>query len=191
MSNKDCQEEVVNILNETQALLKGHFILRSGLHSGHFFQCARLGEHLTHISRLATLMLEKLGDLHFQTVIALAMGGLVIGQEVARQAQARYIFLEKIDSKLALKRDFKIAAQEKILLVEDVVTRGGRLREALTIIEENGGEMVGIAALIDRSGGKAAFPVPYFSLLNLSFPTYEADDLPKELESIPAIRPGH
>ena len=191
MDSHNSQEEVLKILSEAQALLEGHFILRSGLHSGHFFQCARLGEDLNAINRLATLMLDKVADLHFETVIALAMGGLVIGQEVARQSGARYLFLEKVDNKLALKRNFKIKDQEKILLVEDVVTRGGRLQEALTIIEQNRGNVVGIATLVDRGGDKPIFTVPYFSLLQLSFPTYEADALPEELQSIPAIRPGH
>ncbi len=190
MEKNDCQEESLRIFSDTRALLKGHFILRSGLHSSHFFQCARVGEHLDQVSRLATLMLEKVGNLDFQTVLALAMGGLVIGQEVARQAKARYLFVEKVDNRLVLRRNFEITAHEKILLVEDVITRGGRLREALAIIKENGGEPAGIATLVDRSGGEASFDVPFFSLLKLSFPTYEADALPEELKCIPATQPG-
>lgn len=182
--------EVLQLFRDSGALLEGHFVLRSGLHSGHFFQCARVGEQLDKIERLATLLLQKLDLNSFDTVLAPAMGGLVIGQEVARQAKKRFIFVEKVDDKLALRRNFKIAKGERILVVEDVITRGGRAQEALDIVAAEGGTAAGIAVLVDRSEGKASFSVPFTSLLVFSFPTYEADKLPPEIAALPATKPG-
>ena len=184
------QQEVLNIFKRTQALLEGHFILRSGLHSGHFFQCAQVCQHMDAVERLAQLLVGKLASLNFQTVLAPAMGGLVIGQEVARQAKVRFIFAEKENNVLVLRRGFKIAPGERVLVVEDVVTRGGRVVECLDIIRKLGGEVAGVAMLVDRSAGQTRFDVPIVSLLELSFPTYAADAVPAELAKLPATKPG-
>jgi len=186
----DRQSEVLEIFTNSKALLQGHFVLRSGLHSEYFFQCAQVCQYMNHVERLATLLLEKIGDLEFSTVLAPAMGGLVIGQEIARQAGARYIFAEKVNDSLALRRGFKIAPGEKVLVVEDVITRGGRALEAINIVRENGGVPAGLAVLVDRSEGKAAFDIPWFSLVQLSFPTYAPDQLPPELAAKPIEKPG-
>ena len=182
--------EVLDIFNRTGALLRGHFVLRSGLHSGHFFQCAKVGEHMPEISRLAELLIAKLADLSFDTVLAPAMGGLVIGQEVARQTGSRYIFAEKVDDRLVVRRGFKLNPGEKILVVEDVVTRGGRVRECLDIIADSPADCAGVAMMVDRSGGERDLPVQVVSLLELTFPTYAADQLPPELAAIPVEKPG-
>ena len=184
------REEILDIFRETGALLRGHFVLRSGLHSGHFFQCARLGEHIDMVARLAELLLQRIDIDGFKTVLAPAMGGLVFGQEVARQANKRYIFAEKVDDRLVLRRGFQIAAGERILVVEDVITRGGRVREALEIIGREGGVAAGVAVIVDRSEGKARFDAPLTALLEMSFPTFSADDLPEELKAIPVEKPG-
>jgi orotate phosphoribosyltransferase len=184
------QQEVLNIFTRTKALLQGHFILRSGLHSGHFFQCAQVCQHMDAVERLAQLLLPKLSNLNFQTVLSPAMGGLVIGQEVARQAKARFIFAEKENNVLVLRRGFKLAPGEKVLIVEDVVTRGGRVLECVDIIRKAGGEVAGVAMLVDRSAGQSRFDVPAISLLEMSFPTYPADKLPPELAALPASKPG-
>ena len=184
------QQEVLTIFKRTQALLEGHFILRSGLHSGHFFQCAQVCQHMDAVERLAQLLVGKLASLNFQTVLAPAMGGLVIGQEVARQAKVRFIFAEKENNVLVLRRGFKIAPGERVLVVEDVVTRGGRVAECLDIIRKLGGEVAGVAMLVDRSAGQTRFDVPVVSLLELSFPTYAADAVPAELAKLPATKPG-
>lgn len=183
--------EVLNIFRDAGALLEGHFILRSGLRSGHFFQCARVGEHLHHITRLAEMLIAKLpGDLECETVIAPAMGGLVIGQEVARQLGKRYIFAEKDNDRLALRRNFRIANEERVLVVEDVITRGGRVRETIDLVDSRGGFVAAVAVLVDRSAGEARFDVPLISLLEMNFPTYEPDRIPSALRNIPAIKPG-
>lgn len=184
------QQEVLDIFTRTKALLQGHFVLRSGLHSGHYFQCAQVCQHLAEVERLAQLLLAKIQGVAFQTVLAPAMGGLVIGQEMARQARARYIFAEKENDVLRLRRGFRLAAGESVLLVEDVVTRGGRVRECLDLIREAGGTPAGVAMLVDRSQGTTRFEVPTSSLLELSFPTYPADRLPESLARLPVEKPG-
>ena len=183
-------QEVIEIFTRTGALLQGHFVLRSGLHSAHYFQCAQVCQHLAEVGRLAELLLGRLRSTAFQTVLAPAMGGLVIGQEVARQARARFLFAEKEANALVLRRGFRLAAGERVLVVEDVVTRGGRVQECLEIIRRAGGVPAGIAMLVDRSAGSARFDVPTFSLLEMSFPTYPADRLPEALARLPVEHPG-
>lgn len=184
------QDEVLDIFKRTKALLQGHFILRSGLRSEYFFQCAQVCQYMAEVTRLIELLKPKLDGVAFETVLAPAMGGLVVGQEVARQFDKRYIFVEKVDDKLALRRNFKINEGEKILIVEDVITRGGRVNEAIDIVKENGGIVSGIAVLVDRSQGNASFDYPLYSLLELGFPTYDPENLPDHLKDIPAIKPG-
>ncbi len=184
------QQEVLDIFVRTQALLHGHFVLRSGLHSGHYFQCAQVCQQMDAVTRLTQLLLPKLEALSFTTVLAPAMGGLVIGQEVARQARVRYIFAEKENNVLVMRRGFKIAPGEKVLIVEDVVTRGGRVLECLEIIRQARGLPVGVAMLVDRSAGAVRFDVPAISLLQLSFPTYPADQVPESLAKLPVEKPG-
>lgn len=186
------QQEILDIFTRTRALLTGHFVLRSGLHSGHYFQCAQVCQHMDAVERLAELLVAKVRShgLKFDTVLAPAMGGLVIGQELARQARARYIFAEKENNVLVLRRGFTFAPGERVLVVEDVVTRGGRVIECLDLIRKGGGTATGIAMLVDRSAGAARFEVPAVNLLELSFPTYPADAVPEALARIPVQKPG-
>lgn len=184
------QQEVLDIFTRTKALLRGHFVLRSGLHSGHYFQCAQVCQHMDAVERLGELLVRKLGSLEFTTVLAPAMGGLVIGQEVARQTKRRYLFAEKENNVLVLRRGFTLSPGERVLIVEDVVTRGGRVIECINIVRQAGGVPVAVAMLVDRSAGTTRFDVPAISLLELSFPTYAADSLPPELAALPVEKPG-
>lgn len=189
----DTDDEVLAIFRRTRALLEGHFVLRSGLHSGHFFQCAQVCQHMREVERLAELLVERLrrspvGE--FTTVLAPAMGGLVIGQEVARRCGSRYVFAEKVDDRLTVRRGFTFAPGERVLVVEDVITRGGRVQECLDILQQAGAHAVGVAVLVDRSSGPTQFSVPLVSLLTMGFPTYAADKLPPELAALPATKPG-
>jgi orotate phosphoribosyltransferase len=186
------QEEVLEIFTRTRALLRGHFVLRSGLHSGHYFQCAQVCQQMDAVERLAELLLAKVraAGWSFSTVLAPAMGGLVIGQEVARQARARYLFCEKENNILVMRRGFTLAPQERVLVVEDVVTRGGRVVECLDIVRAAGGTVAGVAMMVDRSAGAIRFDAPSVSLLELSFPTYPADAVPEALARIPVEKPG-
>lgn len=183
-------DEVIQIFRDSGALLEGHFVLRSGLHSGHFFQCAQVCQYMDKVTRLAEVMVPMLRDYGATTVVGPAMGGLVIGQEVARQLGLRFIFLEKVDDKLALRRNFKFEPGEKVLIIEDVITRGGRVVEAIQQCREHGAEPVAVGVIVDRSNGATSFDIPHHSLAELSFPTYEADKLPPELAELPATKPG-
>ncbi len=142
------------------------------------------------VTRLSELLCAKLRQFSFRTVLAPAMGGLVIGQEIARQTQSRYIFAEKENNVLVLRRGFKFEPGEPVLIAEDVVTRGGRVLECIDLVRQGGGVPVGLAMLVDRSAGAARFEVPAISLLELSFPTYAADQVPEALAKIPVEKPG-
>lgn len=183
-------DEVVQIFRDSGALLEGHFVLRSGLHSGHFFQCAQVCQYMDKVTRLAEIMVPLLRDYGAATVVGPAMGGLVIGQEVARQLDLRFLFLEKVDDKLELRRNFKFEPGEKVLIIEDVITRGGRVVEAIGKCREHGAEPVAVGVIVDRSNGETCFDIPHHSLAKLCFPTYEAGKLPPELADTPAIKPG-
>jgi len=183
-------DEVIQIFKESGALLEGHFLLRSGLHSAHFFQCAQVCQYMDKVTRLAELMVEKLKEYGATTVVGPAMGGLVIGQEVARQMGLRFLFLEKVEDQLELRRNFKFETGEKVLIVEDVITRGGRVAEAIEKCRQHGAKPVAVGVIVDRSNGATSFDIPHHSLAELSFPTYAADQLPSELQGIEAIKPG-
>ena len=184
------QDEVLQIFRDTGALLEGHFILRSGLHSRQFFQCALALQQMPVVEKLGAALAAKVRTLGASTVIAPAMGGLVIGQEVARQLGLRFIFVEKEEGKLVLRRGFRLAPGEKILVVEDVVTKGGRVQETLDIVRANGGQTVGIAMVVDRSNGAVKFDAPHVSLIALQVETFDPTKLPPDLARIPAVKPG-
>src|SRR6202000_353365 len=157
------QNEVLQVFRDTGALLEGHFVLRSGLHSRQFFQCALALQSMPTVEKFGEALANKVRTLDIATVIAPAMGGLVLGQEVARQLKCRFIFVEKEEGKLVLRRGFKIAPGEKILLVEDVVTKGGRVQETLDIVRAHQGDVVGVAMAVDRSNRIVNLGVPTFS----------------------------
>ena len=182
--------EVLQIFRESGALLEGHFVLRSGLHSRQYFQCALALQQMPVVEKFGAELARQVKLLGAATVVAPAMGGLVLGQEVARQLGLRFIFVEKEQGKLALRRGFKIAPGERILVVEDVVTKGGRVQETLDIVREHGGQVVGVAMAVDRSGGAVSFGLPMISLISLQVETFEPDRLPPDLAAIPAVKPG-
>jgi orotate phosphoribosyltransferase len=182
--------EALSLFKKTGALLEGHFVLRSGLHSRQYFQCALALQEMPIVERFGAALAKKIASLRPKTIISPAMGGLVIGQEVARQLNARFIFAEKEEGKLVLRRGFKIAAGEEIVLVEDVVTQGGRVKETIDIVRQNQGNLLGVAMLVDRSGGSIQFGVPAFSLIQINVETFPANALPPDLAAIPPLKPG-
>lgn len=182
--------EALQIFRDTGALLEGHFVLRSGLHSRQFFQCALALQQMPVVENFGRALAGKVRSLGAAIVISPALGGLVIGQEVARQLGLRFIFVEKEDGHLALRRGFKIAPGERILVVEDVVTKGGRVQETIDIVRQNRGSVVGVAMIVDRSNGTVNLGVPTFSLIALNVETFEPDKLPPDLAAIPATKPG-
>lgn len=183
-------DDALQIFRRTGALLEGHFILRSGLHSRQFFQCALALQQMPVVEELGGALAARVSSLGATTIISPAMGGLVIGQEVARQLRARFIFVEKEEGRLVLRRGFKISPGERILVVEDVVTKGGRVQETLDIVRANGGQVAGVAMMVDRSNGAVNFGVPTFSLIALTVETFEPDKLPPDLAGTPAVKPG-
>jgi orotate phosphoribosyltransferase len=184
------QNEVLQVFRDSGALLEGHFILRSGLHSRQFFQCALALQYMPVVEKLGAALAAKVRGLGPVTILSPAMGGLVIGQEVARQLGVRFIFVEKEEGRLVLRRGFKIAAGEKLVIVEDVVTKGGRVQETMAIARAWEGDVVAVAMVVDRSNGVAQLGVPLFSLIALNVETFEPENLPPELKVIPAVKPG-
>ncbi len=182
--------EALDLFRSTGALLEGHFVLRSGLHSRQFFQCALALQSMPIVERFGAALAEKLRELKAETVIAPAMGGLVIGQEVARQLGIRFIFAEKEEGRLVLRRGFRIRPGERLLVVEDVVTKGGRVQETIDIVRAHQGTVVGVAMVVDRSDGTVNLGVPTFSLIRLQVETFPPDQLPADLAAIPATKPG-
>ena len=167
------KDEALQIFRDSGALLEGHFVLRSGLHSRQFFQCALALQQMPVVEKFGEALAAKVKTLGAVTRGFTGDGyGLVIGQEVARQLGLRFIFVEKEEGKLVLRRGFKIGPGEKILVVEDVVTKGGRVQETLDIVRAHGGNVVGVAMVVDRSNGKVNFGVPLESLISLQVETF-------------------
>ncbi len=184
------ETEILQVFRETGALLEGHFVLRSGLHSRQYFQCALALQQMPTVEKFGAALAPKLAGLGAVTVVSPAMGGLVLGQEVARQLRLRFIFVEKEEGKLVLRRGFKIAPGEKVLVIEDVVTKGGRVQETIDIVRAHGGVVLAVGVAVDRSGGQAAFGVPMYSLLRMSVENFPADKLPPDLAALPPMKPG-
>jgi orotate phosphoribosyltransferase len=184
-------EDLLALFRKTGALLDGHFVLRSGLHSREYFQCAILLSHTDIAERVCTMLAQKLRGFDCDSVISPALGGIIVGQEVARSLGKRHIFAEKEDGKLVLRRGFKIDNDEKFIVVEDVVTRGGRVRETIDIVRAAGGIVTAVGVIVDRSGkSKPDFGCPFVSLVEMNVENFAADQLPPDLAKIPAVKPG-
>lgn len=183
--------EVLALFRETDALLDGHFVLRSGLHSRQFFQCALLLQHPKIAERVCGLLAEKLRGIEGDSIISPALGGIIVGHEVGRALGKRHIFAEKEEGRLVLRRGFQIGKGERFIIAEDVVTRGGRVQETIDIVRAHGGVVAAVGVLVDRSGGaRPDFGCPFVSLVELNVETFSADHLPSDLANTPAIKPG-
>ncbi len=187
------KDEVLAEFKAAGALLEGHFILSSGLRSPNYLQCARVLMDPRRAERLCAVLARqvkaRIGD-KIDLVASPAMGGVIVGYEMARQLGVESVFFERVDGKLVLRRGFTIPKGARVLMVEDIVTTGLSSRECIAGINEEGGVTVGAACLIDRSNGKADLGVPLEALTRLDIPTYPADGLPQELAAIPAVKPG-
>ncbi len=184
-------EDLLALFRKTGALLDGHFVLRSGLHSRQFFQCALLLQHTEIAADVCGHLAEKLSAFACDSVISPALGGIVVGQEVGRSLGKRHIFAEKDASGLILRRGFTIAPGERFVVAEDVVTRGGRVQETIDIVRQHGGVVVGVGVIVDRSGGnRPDFGCPFVSLIEMNVETFGAENIPADLAAIPAIKPG-
>lgn len=172
------------------ALLEGHFRLTSGLHSPGYLQCALVLQHPTEAEACGAAIADRVRSLAPDVVLSPALGGIVIGQEVARALGVRAIFAERQDGRLTLRRGFSIERGEKVLVVEDVVTTGGSTQETIDVARAAGAKVVGAAAIIDRSGGQQRIDVPFHALATIALPTYQAEACPLCAEGQPVVKPG-
>ncbi len=187
------EDEILAEFRAAEALLEGHFILSSGLHSPRYLQCARVLMDPRRAARLAEALAARIPREireRIDIVVSPAMGGVVIGHEMGRALGVEALFVERPGGTFELRRGFRLAPGQRVLLVEDVVTTGLSSHEAMKAIAEAGGEVIAAASLVDRSNGAADMGVPFFPLLRLSVPAYEADALPPELAATPAEKPG-
>ena len=184
-------EDILALFRETGALLDGHFILRSGLHSREYFQCALLLQDTRIAAKVCGWLADKLRKFDCDTVISPALGGIIVGQEVGRSLGKRHIFVEKDEGMLVLRRGFQVSPAENFVVVEDVVTRGGRVQETINIVRAHGGVVSAVAVIVDRSGeAKPDFGCPFVSLVEMRVENFPADNLPPDLAKIPAVKPG-
>ena len=185
-------KESLEILKETNALIEGHFILSSGLHSPKYVQCAQLLSKPDKASKICDSLAEKIKE-HFKEVdliLSPAMGGIIVGYDVGRILNIETIFSERVDGKFELRRNFSIKENSKVLIVEDVITTGKSSLECSKIVEDNNAIIVGYACLIDRSNGKSAIKEKIVSQVKMDIPTYTEKNLPKNLLTLKAIKPG-
>lgn len=187
------EEELLSEFRAADALLEGHFILSSGLHSSHYLQCARVLMDPMRASSLASALAASMPRevrSKVEIVVSPALGGVIAGHEMARALGVEALFVERPEGSFELRRGFRLKPGQQVLLMEDVVTTGLSSREAIAAVERAGGEVIAAACLVDRSNGVADLGVPLFPLLRLSIPSYEADALPEALASLPAEKPG-
>ncbi|HSK11206.1 MAG TPA: orotate phosphoribosyltransferase [Vicinamibacterales bacterium] len=184
------RDDLLDLFRRSSALLEGHFRLSSGLHSSGYLQCALVLQHPQHAAVLGAAIADRVRDLRPATVLSPALGGLIIGHEVARALGARAIFAEREDGVLRLRRGFTLTEAERVLVVEDVVTTGGSTRETMQVARAAGAQVLAAAAVVDRSGGAAGLDVPFEALVSLSLPTYDPARCPLCAEGVPLTKPG-
>ena len=187
------EDEILSEFRSVDALLEGHFLLSSGRHSAYYLQCARLLMNPERAGRIALAISQKMPRelrSEVQAVISPAMGGIIIGHEMGRALGVDALFVERPEDVFGLRRGFTLAPGTKVLMVEDVVTTGLSSREAIAAIEAAGGVVIAAAAVVDRSAGTVDLGVPFYPLIQLSFPTYAPDELPPELAATEAVKPG-
>lgn len=184
------EETILQVFKDTKALLEGHFQLSSGLHSGKYMQCARVLQYPQYSAILCQDLAHKFKHLGIDVVIGPALGAVVVAQELGRALNARAIFSERENGKMALRRGFEIEKGEKVLAVEDVITTGGSLQEVIALVKQAGGELVSVGALVDRSQGKVNFGVPHQTLVQVQAEAFPPEKCPMCQKKIPVEKPG-
>ena len=185
-------KESLKILKETNALLEGHFILSSGLHSSQYIQCAQLLSKPFKAEKICLSLAEKIRKEfeNIDLIVSPAMGGIVVGYEIGRLLRKETIFAERVNNKFELRRGFKINKNSKVLIVEDVITTGKSSLECSNLVEKFGAEIIAYACIIERANGKSNIKKKIISQIEIDIPTYQKNNLPNNLSSIPAIKPG-
>ena len=184
------REEILEIFKETGALLEGHFILTSGLHSDKYFQCAKVLQYPWHAETLCREITDHFKNERIDVIVSPAVGGIVFGQEIGRLLGVRAIFAERVEGQMTLRRGFSISPEERVLVAEDVTTTGGSVKEVMEVVKQAGGEIKAVTSLVDRSSGKAKFGVPYFSLFQMEVKNYDPENCPLCRKGSTAIKPG-
>jgi orotate phosphoribosyltransferase len=184
------EKEIVEIFEKSGALLNGHFLLTSGRHSNKYFQCAKVLQYPEYTGKICRLISDYFKSYNIDTVIAPAIGGIVVGQEVARQLSKRSIFAERENKALTLRRGFSLEKGEKVLVCEDVVTTGGSVFEVIDIVKNCRAEVVGVGFIVDRSNGKVNFGCPRFSAIKLEVVSFPPEDCPLCKQGIELVKPG-
>ena len=186
MNNK----EILDIFRNTGALLDGHFILTSGRHSSSYFQCARVLQYPKHLTHFASMIAEHYKGTKIETVISPAIGGVVLGTEVGRLLNAQTIFAERKDGEMCIRRGFGIDPGQNILVIEDVITTGGSVKEVMDQVINQEGNIVGVGVMVDRSNGTVSLHENQFSIIALEATSYESDEVPDSLSAMPVQKPG-
>jgi orotate phosphoribosyltransferase len=184
------KEKILELFRSTEALQHGHFRLTSGLHSPEYFQCAKVLQYPRYNEMLCGEIAANFRDQKVAVVVAPAIGGIMVGQEVARQLGARGIFAEREDKNMSLRRGFEVKAGERVLVCEDVVTTGGSVQEVVDLVKARGGMVVGVASIVDRSREQVDFGAKFFALLKMEVPVYQPESCPLCRDNVPIVKPG-
>ena len=186
MNNND----YIEIFKNSGALLEGHFVLTSGRHSASYFQCAKLLQYPKYLELFSNKIVDHFKDNEIDLVMSPAVGGIVLGTEVGRLLKKRTVFAERVNGKMSMRRGFEIKANEKVLIVEDVITTGGSVKEVMNLVKDFGGSIVGVGVIVDRSSGEVILHDNQLSLASLKVNSYDSNEVPSELASIPVEKPG-
>lgn len=184
------EERIVEILKEAGVLLEGHFQLTSGKHSNKYLQCAKIFKNAKYSEELCRDLAEKYADKGVDVVVGPAMGAVIMAYEVSRHLNVPNFFTERENGEMTLRRGFQIEKGQKVLIVEDVVTTGGSVREVIDVVRNAGGEVVGVGSIVDRTGGKIDFGVPYAAVISMEVTAYEKDECPMCKNGEPVVKPG-
>ena len=187
MSERD---QILSIFRSTEALLEGHFVLTSGRHSASYFQCAKVLQHPEYLTAFSIMIADEFEDQAPDVVISPAIGGVVLGTEVGTQLGCRTIFAERKEGDMVIRRGFHIEKGEKVLVVEDVITTGGSVKEVMDLVEKAGGNILGVGVLVDRSNGSVKLHNNQYSIVKLDAVSYGEDEVPDDLAAIPIQKPG-
>ena len=184
------KHHILEIFRSTDALLDGHFVLTSGRHSASYFQCAKVLQHPEYLVAFSIIIADEFEPSEPDLVISPAIGGIVLGTEVGTQLGCRTIFAERKDGKMVIRRGFEIKAGEKVLVVEDVITTGGSVKEVMDLVEKAGGNIIGIGVVVDRSSGTATLHQKQYSIVEMDAVSYGENEVPDDLAAIPIQKPG-
>ena len=182
--------EILDIFKESNALLEGHFVLSSGLHSAQYLQCALILQELKYAQKVCAALAEKFKEDKPTVVIGPALGGVIVSYEVGRALGVRSIFAERQDGKMTLRRGFQLGPKDKVLVVEDVITTGGSTKEVIELVEKTGAKVIGVGAIVDRSGSKEEFSAKFKALLKIDVQTFEPKNCPLCKSGKPLVKPG-